>query len=277
MSDLKLQQRLHAAGFYPWAPDGVWGKQTEAAVDRVIALALEALARRKEITVTQLAPAIARPVALTDKDYRDAAALLDGRATATAVARVLAVKKVESGGGWFTDLRKDILDLDGPGGFIDGVRLPKILFEAHLFSRYTGGRFDKSNPRISAPTWDRTLYVGGQGEYARLHEAMLIDPEAALKAASWAMFQILGANYKAAGFPDVHAYVDAMKRGEREQLMAFVNFIRNTPGLLAKYRKISADPKTCEPFCAGYNGPAYRANSYHTKTAAAFAEALRAA
>lgn len=271
MTTARLQTFLKARGFYAGKVDGQWGAQTQGALEHMADLAAAEQARRQMKVELSKRPAARSLAALTPKDYSEAAALLDGD-----IAKLQAVKAVESGGGWFTDVRKDILDLDGPGGFLDGPDLPKILFEAHLFSAETGGKYDRSHPDISATKWNRKLYVGGEGEYARLHRAMLLAPDAALRSASWGLFQILGRNHKAAGYPDVRAYVEAMKAGEREQLLAFVNFIRNTSGLLAKYRKISTDPATCRPFCAAYNGPAYATHNYHGRIAAEYGRARAA-
>lgn len=176
-----------------------------------------------------------------------------------AVAAVQAVVEVESGGGWFTDVRREILDLDGPGGFLDGPHLPKILFEAHWFSRLTGGRFDGSHPAISSPRWDRGLYVGGEREYARLHAALQLDAEAALKSASWGLFQIMGFNHAKCGFGRVERFVDAMKRDEAAHLAAFVGFVIDC-GLDDELRRLD-----WAGFAYGYNGAGYAANDYDGK------------
>ncbi len=204
-----------------------------------------------------------RPAALGADDYRRGAAALGG-----SVLQLAAVKEVESGGAWFTDIRQQILDLDGPGGFIDGAFLPKILFEAHLFSADTEGRFDRTHPAISAPEWTPALYVGGQGEYARLHAAMQLDVTAALRSASWGMFQILGRNHLVCGYPTVQAFVAAMKRGEAEHLQAFVGFVKGT-GLAPAFRRISGVAADCAGFARGYNGRSYAKHNYHGKIAAA--------
>jgi len=251
---IAIQGKLQAAGYYGGRLDGDWGPKSDAALDRVIAAAGKAPA-------PLLAP---KPAKLTPADLARAAAALS-----CTVRQIKTVITVESGGGWFADVRADILALDGPGGFIDGPDLPKILFEAHLFSRLTEGRFDKTHPHLSSPKWNRSLYKGGQAEYARLYEAMSLDETAALKAASWAMFQILGQNHKAAGFPTVQAFVAAMKAGEGAHLDAFVAFVKNS-GLAAKLRAISAASKACEPFAIAYNGPAAKTHDYPGKLARAF-------
>jgi len=204
---------------------------------------------------------------LTAQDYADAATALG-----CSVAQICAVFEVEaSGSGWFTDIRGSILALDGPGGFLDGSNLPKILFEAHIFDRETGGKFRKSHPNLSSPRWNKALYIGGQGEYERLYRAMELDRTAALRSASWGAAQIMGFNHKLAGFDTVEAFVDAMKSGVRAHLMAFVAFVKNS-GLTAALRQITIYHNSARPFARGYNGAAYAANDYHVKIARAFAK-----
>lgn len=163
-----------------------------------------------------------------------------------------------------------VVETGGAGGFLsDGSGRPRILFEAHVFHRETEGRFTADYPDISSPTWNRALYVGGAGEYARLARAQNLDRDAALRSASWGMFQIMGFNHELAGFPTIEGFVQAMYAGEPQHLAAFL--------------------KICEAFgCADeliredwagfariYNGPGYAANRYDLKLAAAAAEARR--
>lgn len=264
-----IQADMRSDGLYSGAIDGVWGGGSRAAF---LLLRQQAAESRGQILrsepALQPAPAPgADGFELTEKDFADAAAELG-----VPVATIKALKDVESGGGWFKDMRADILALDGPGGFLDGQNLPKILFEAHKFSAFTGGRYDKSHPNISSPRWNKKLYIGGQGEYARLDAAMRLDRRAALMSASAGLFQIMGFNYAAAGYPDVESYWAGMKSGERAQLMAFIQFVKNTKGLLAAARRIDSNPENCRDFARLYNGAGYATNAYHTKIAAAYAK-----
>lgn len=204
-------------------------------------------------------------IGISAQDFTNAATALG-----CTVAQIRAVDEVESGGGWFTDVRASILDLDGPGGFIDGPHLPKILFEAHHFARRTDppNRYNATHPNISSSRWNRSLYVGGQGEWARLHNAMKLDYEAALMSASVGRYQIMGFNHRAAGFATVDAFWTAMKESEARHLEAFVAFIRNT-GLGDELRRVSNFHADCVPFARGYNGTGYAANEYHIKIARA--------
>jgi hypothetical protein len=185
-------------------------------------------------------------------------------------AQIRAVWEVESGGGWFKDVRADILALDGPDGFLDGPHLPKILFEAHIFDRYTDGQYRVSHPNLSSARWDRKLYVGGQAEYIRLWKAMALDRHAALLSASVGGAQIMGFNHAAAGFDTVEGFWDAMKVSEVAHLKAFASFIANKR-LTAALKAISNKADDCIAFAKGYNGSGYAANAYHAKIAAAHA------
>jgi hypothetical protein len=219
--------------------------------------------------------AIARPgepgtrkvqIGLTAADFAAAAASLG-----CSSAQIRAVWEVESGGGWFKDVRADILALDGPGGFLDGPHLPKILFEAHIFDRYTEGRYRDSHPNLSSRVWNRKLYVGGQGEYVRLWKAMALDRNAALLSASVGGAQIMGFNHKLAGFDTVEAFWDAMKVSEAAHLRAFCSFIKNR-GLVSALKAISNRAEDCVAFARGYNGKEFAKNNYHGKIAQAHAK-----
>lgn len=85
-----------------------------------------------------------------------------------------------------------------------------------------------------------------------------------MKSASWGKFQIMGFNYKAAGFEDVGAFVDAMKVSEDAQLQAFVNVVKSF-GLADKLRR-----RDWAGFARGYNGENYKINRYDEKLATAY-------
>lgn len=154
-----------------------------------------------------------------------------------------------------------VMDVESRGGFLADGR-PKILFERHYFSRLTNGKYDQSNPDISAKKWGG--YKGGAAEYERLGRAISLDRAAALRSASWGAFQIMGDNYRACGFDNVEDFVAAQVAGEPEQLDAFVSFIKKS-GLDDELIRLD-----WSGFARGYNGPAYKANKYDEKLACAY-------
>lgn len=197
------------------------------------------------------APAAAPPAAvatpqrtLSDADWQRAATTLG-----VDVAAIRAVAQVEAPG----------------SGFLADGR-PKILFEAHVFGRRTGGAYNASHPDISSARWNRSLYVGGAGEYPRLEQAMALDRTAALESASWGRFQIMGFNHQAAGYADVESFVQAMREGEGRQLDAFVSFIQADPAMHQALRD-----HDWAGFALRYNGEGYAANQYDTRMAEAWA------
>lgn len=167
-----------------------------------------------------------------------------------------------------------VAQVEGAGsGFLErdpaGRRRPKILFEAHLFSRATGRRFDGSHPHLSSRTWNRTLYAGGAGEWRRIAEAAALDLPAALASASWGAFQILGMNHRLAGHEDPIAFARAHAIAEAQHLDAWCGFIR-ARGLSDELQ----DARWAD-FARAYNGPGYAANRYDAKLAAAAVEWTR--
>ena len=148
--------------------------------------------------------------------------------------------------------------------FLDDGR-PKILFEGHKFSQFTGGLHDTAHPTISYPKWTKVHYLGGAREYDRLAEAQALSPTAALKATSWGAFQIMGFNARACGFVDVVSFVEAMKESADRHLLAFVEFVKSK-GLAAPLRD-----RDWAWFAHGYNGPRFAENRYDVKLAEAYA------
>jgi hypothetical protein len=189
------------------------------------------------------------PKSIQESDYQKAAALLD-----VDVASIKAVASVESRG----------------AGFLQDGR-PKILYEAHVFSKYTDHAFDHSNPAISSRNWDRSLYgAGGAHQYDRLNEAIKLNEDAALKSTSWGKFQILGINYticrntNGSRYPSVQSFVEDQYVSEAVHLMNFVSFVKSN-NLTESLRS-----KNWAAFAKGYNGSSYKENDYDTKLAAAY-------
>lgn len=177
---------------------------------------------------------------LTDDDIEGAAAQLGCQ-----VAAVRAVIEVESRGGFLPDKR------------------PKILFERHYFHRLTGGQFSTSHPDISNPVWGG-YGAGGAAQYDRLHKAITLNRDAALRSASWGSFQIMGDHFKNLGFGTAEEFVASMVSGAKGHLSAFVKFVKKN-GLDDELVR-----KDWAGFARGYNGPRYKENKYDDKLAAAF-------
>jgi hypothetical protein len=242
-----LQQRLNAAGA-ALTVDGWFGDATQKAVEqyqdkhdllrtgyagvRTLAL-LAGENRNKFIKNSQLA----------------AAAIVLG----VSFAAMASVAEVES---------------NGFGFFACGR--PSILFERHIFYRQlqendaaAAAELATKYPNICSPA--RGGYTGGSGEYQRFAIAYLLNPEFAICACSWGMFQIMGFHWRALGYPSVQAFKQAMDTSEGEQLNALVKFIQADP-VLHKALKV----RKWAEFAKRYNGPAYKENDYDIKLARAY-------
>jgi hypothetical protein len=166
----------------------------------------------------------------------------------------------------------------GPQGAFDDQGRPVILFEAHVFNRLTKGRFlGRRAPGISGEAgviarraWYPGTYGASSIQHARLDAAAALDREAALKSASWGLFQIMGENHERAGYSTIQRFVNAAYRSADDHLRMLVNFIRRDERLVDAIR--SYDWAT---FARIYNGPGYRANKYDEKMATAYAELSR--
>lgn len=150
----------------------------------------------------------------------------------------------------------------GDGFFASGR--PKILFEAHQFSKRTAHKYDRLHPGISSLTWNKSLYAGGEAEYDRLLRAMLLNRDAALASASWGRFQIMGFNHAAAGHATLAAFITAMFESDLAHLEAFAAFVKSSKLDDALKKKEWAR------FAKGYNGAEYAANAYDTKLETAY-------
>lgn len=162
---------------------------------------------------------------------------------------------------------KAVVEIEASGdGFLVDKR-PKILFEAHIFSRQTDGRYDgdRRYQNISSPHWDRSLYgASGAHQYDRLHAAMALDVDAALKSASWGAFQVMGFHWERLGYPSVREYVGLMTESEGRHLEAFTAYVNAFD--LAKALRT----RDWATFARRYNGSGYKTHKYDERLANAY-------
>lgn len=180
------------------------------------------------------------------------------------VAAIMAVAEVEA--------RRDE---KGPRAFNDDGS-PFILYEPHKFSEFTGGKYDRTHPHLSQPEWNPKAYGKYSDQHRKLDAAQKLDRSAALMSCSWGLFQVLGANYRRAGFDSVQGMVNAAFRDVDEHLRMFVWFVVTDRELHAALIDIPTDTREgAIRFARRYNGKGFRANRYDEKIVAAF-ERLRA-
>lgn len=191
---------------------------------------------------------------LTTADFERAAKRLG-----VPVSTVRAVAEVESG---------------EDGGF-DSLGRPTVLFEPHVFSKYTDHRFDATHGGVSYKVWKTKPYPTGTEDernaanWAKIEYAAKLDRVAAYMSASAGRFQVMGFNWKVCGYPSLDAFWEAMWRSEGDHLDAFVGFV--VTNNLARHL-VSGD---WEAFARSYNG-AGQAQAYGAKIALAVEKWSRA-
>jgi hypothetical protein len=177
---------------------------------------------------------------------------------------------------------KAVIDVESSGnGFYPNGK-PKIKFEGHVF--WKNLKDENINPEslsnqstedILFPKWTRQYYRKAEKEYERLEKAIQLGKsnkkieKAALSAASWGAFQVLGSNAKSLGYSSIEEFVEKMELHEKEHLDAFGRFIKKNR--LLNYLK----NKEWAKFAKGYNGPQYAINRYDQKLQEAYLKNLR--
>lgn len=164
-----------------------------------------------------------------------------------------AVAKVESGGsGW------------------DATGLLKCLYERHYLWRRVklavpvlsnpspgGYTIDADKNRIN-DSWEKLADATG-----------LFGLNVAFECASFGKFQIMGAHWKALGYPSVAEFVWGMSRGEPAHYEAFARYIV-VNGLTDALNAVNGDPANCLAIARGYNGKGQK--GYDARIAKAWRE-----
>jgi len=224
---------------------------------------------------------------ITEEDWEHTADTLECNK-----AVIKAIAKVESGG------RNSFWRLNGGRG----ATLPAILYERHLFSRFTDHKYDKDHWDLSwrAPYQKsgalgntnqdmhdgnverEDLYLGGPANYLRLVRAYELDADAALRACSWGKFQILGDNFSLCGQRNARSFVQMTAVSEKSQIDLLSAFIQQKPApwknpknkKLGKQTSLwdAVKTKNWAAIALNYNGPGYKTYSYDTKLEAAYKE-----
>lgn len=180
---------------------------------------------------------------ITEKQFQSSA-----KAIGCKTACVKAVAEVESRG----------------GGFLNTGEV-KILFEPHIFWKQL--RLAGITPKVSDicyPVWGTKPYGNISEQHAKLQKAVLINRDAALKSASWGLFQICGFNFKTCGCKNIQEFINGMSESEDKQLELFTNYIINS--------HLDDELKNLDwnGFARGYNGASYAKNNYHNKLKTAY-------
>ncbi len=163
----------------------------------------------------------------------------------------VAIDKVAIDHGVRPETLRAVMRVEGgrDGGYAPDGRL-LILFEPQLFSRLTARKYDQSHPALSTSASGRIPYPRTQAErWNQLAAAYALDPETAVAATSWGTFQLLGMNYRGAGYGSATEFIAAITRSEVAQARAFISYVQSI-GALDELQRLDWDG-----FVFRYNGP----------------------
>lgn len=157
-----------------------------------------------------------------------------------------------------------LMEVEAGGSGFDSRGRPKMLFEPHVFYRNLSGteRQQAVDEGLAYPKWRSGNYPSDS--YPCLMQAYAINPEAALRSASWGRGQVLGENYALCNYASAHDMVQAMMDDEAAHIQAMIDFIvaNNIDDDLRAHR--------WETVARVYNGPGYAVHNYHGRLEAAY-------
>lgn len=156
------------------------------------------------------------------------------------------------------------MEVEASSSGFDSKGRPKMLFEPHVFYRNLAGkeRLDAMEKGLAYRRWGEESYPSDS--YPRLKEAIEINEDAALMAASWGLGQILGTNYRSAGYNTIQEMILSFMEDEENHLNAMVSFI------IANGIDDDIRAHRWETVARVYNGPGYAKHGYHTRLAKAY-------
>lgn len=148
-----------------------------------------------------------------------------------------------------------VIEVESSGaGFDPKTGLIKIQFEPYHFEKYTKKRVPNG-------------VENEEKEWEAFKVAAALDAEAAYLSTSWGLGQVMGFNFREAGYKSAHAMVDDFAISERNQLIGMLNFIRSNP---IRYKALLK--KDWDTFASLYNGKQYKKFEYDIKLAKAYAK-----
>ena len=165
-------------------------------------------------------------------------------------------------------LIKAVAQVESAGGGWDDAGLLKCLWERHyLWRRVKVAVPFLSDPSAGGYTTDADR-DGINDSWEKLADATgRFGFNVAAECASFGKFQIMGAHWKALGYPSVAQFIWRLSRSEAEHYKAFGKFIE-VNGLRGALWQVSGRAGDCTAIARGYNGKGQR--GYDERIAAAY-------
>lgn len=113
--------------------------------------------------------------------------------------------------------------------------------------------FKRKAPFAPSGTWSVNRVDRQATEWNAFNDAFAKNPNAAMESTSIGLGQIMGFHYKTLGYKTVGAMWDDAKKGEYQQVLQMVRFIRSLPALLK-----ALQTKDWHLVATYYNGSGYK-------------------
>lgn len=154
-----------------------------------------------------------------------------------------------------------VAEVEARGSGYDSANRLIALYECHIAYKYTSGavRDKLVKAGIAYKTWVRNY---PKTSYDRIDLcASIAGDEIAAMSTSFGMGQVMGFNHALLGFPTALSMVQWLAQSESNQLEGIIKFAQ-AKGIFDALKNGQWDV-----FAKGYNGSAYKQNSYDTKLA----------
>lgn len=156
------------------------------------------------------------------------------------------IKQIAAANGLtFAQLKAFIVVESGGRGFDEKTGKILIQFEPHWFRR--------KEPYAPTGAWSVNKVDVQSKEWTAFNSAFKISPESAMESTSIGLPQIMGLHWKRLGYKTVGEMWDDFKRGEYQQVLALVRFIKTDTSLYKALRG-----KDWHAVASIYNGKQYR-------------------
>ncbi len=164
--------------------------------------------------------------------------------------------------GCTTKQLRAVAQVESGGSGFDTKGRPKILFERHLFHRFTNGKYtpasysQQKGGGYSEDSWEKLAQAAGKSAFK------------AFEAVSWGKFQVLGMWWDELGYPSPIEMAYSCVTSEDAHYEMLVRYIELNK-MQAAVKALSTNPASNRAFAKAYNGPAYTKFKYDEKLAKA--------
>lgn len=186
------------------------------------------------------------------------------------------IKKIANEFGLGFKVVKTVMLVESAGAGFSQNGLIKIQFEPHIFHRELATKKISSTLQFLGGTLYK-LTIGNfimenkvdvqSKEWEAFNKAIEINEDAAYRATSFGLGQIMGFNCKLAGYTTAKEMAEDFKKGEYYQLKGMMNFIKSQSRMFKALQE-----KDWETFARYYNGAGYKKFSYDTKLAETYSK-----